>query len=119
MKDASGINIGMVRELSWTPYVPKYGLFNSTGDVQTHVLHQPTCYGGFFVNCCAEGFCNCRVPFYIYEANNDREGAQVGSITKVWAGATKELLSDANTFEVTFPKVSDGNTKANVIGACF
>ena len=119
VKDAAGQNIGLIKELQWTPCVPKYGIFNATGDVQTHVLHQPTCCGGICPNYCAEGLCTCRIPFYIYEALKDEEGSQVSSITKVWSGMGKELFTDADTFEVTSPSAADGTTKASIMGACF
>ena len=112
-------NIGLIKELYWTPCVPKYGIFNGTGDVLTHVLHQPTCCGGICPNFCAEGLCTCRIPFYIYDALKDEEGSQVSSITKVWSGMGKELFTDASTFEVTFPSAADGTTKASIMGACF
>ena len=118
VKDASGLNIGQIRELQWAPFVPKFGLFNATGDVQTHVVHPPTCLGGVCINCCAEGLCSCRQPFYIYDVANDVEGSQVSAITKIWSGFKKELFSDAAHFEVTFPSTSDGKTKATIRGVC-
>ena len=79
----------------------------------------PTCCGGMCVNVCAEGCCNLRIPFYIYKADNDTPGAQVGSITKVWGGLAKEIFTDADTFECTFPPDASPNIKASMVGATF
>jgi len=57
--------------------------------------------GGMCVNICAEGLCNCRIPFYIFppDAGSTKE-EKIGNITKIWAGLGTEVFSDADKFEV-------------------
>lgn len=117
-KDVGGNTVGIAKEECWY-CVPSFGLYDATGTTKTHTLHMPTCWGGVCVNFCAEGCCNCRIPFYVYAADKDEPDAQVGSITKIWGGVGKELLTDADTFEVTFPANSDSKLKATLVGACF
>ena len=57
--------------------------------------------GGMCVNICAEGLCNCRIPFYIFppDAGSTKE-EKIGNITKIWAGLGTEVFTDADKFEV-------------------
>ena len=54
------------------------------------------------VNCCAEGCCNCRIPFYIFPQSDTKgtKDTNVGFITKIWSGLGTELFTDADKFEV-------------------
>jgi uncharacterized protein YxjI len=49
-----------------------------------------------------------------------RQGDKVvGRIVKKWTGIGKEMLTDADTFGVTFPPGCDTSTKATLLGAVF
>ncbi len=78
-------------------------------------VHMPVC---FFClpNCCAEGCCTCRIPFYIYTPENDNE--HVGKIVKIWAGLGNELLG-VHQYEVEFPPGANEEAKARLVGAMF
>ena len=119
-KGSDGINYGSIKEqFYWC--IPTFFINNSEG-VATHSIHPPTCCGGLCVDCCKEGFCNCRIPFYIYPAS-DRKGEfldqEDGKIVKVWAGITSELFTDSDNFELIYPQKSDYATKVTLLGAVF
>ena len=62
----------------------------------------PTCMGGMLPNLCAEGLCNCRVPFYVFPpTGGTTKDDKIGFITKIWAGLGTELFTDAAKFEVS------------------
>jgi hypothetical protein len=116
VKDSAGAVSGSVKETCYVCPVPRFNILRADGTVQ-YSLHQPTCCFGLCVNCCKEGCCNCRIPFYIYSPDNDAN--EVGKIVKIWGGFAKEILTDADTFEVQFPTNQDAATKARVLGATF
>lgn len=63
--------------------VPTFKVLKEDGTHQFNI-HQPTCCGGMCVDCCAEGCCNCRIPFYIFVPGASGEvGSQSGKIVKV------------------------------------
>jgi len=73
------------------------------------------------VQICAEGLCNCRVPFYLYDISQtgDHDDSNVrGKIVKVWAGLLNTFI-DVHKFEVEFPINADANEKARICGATF
>jgi len=43
-------------------------------------------------------------------------GEKIGKVSKKWGGATQEIFSDADTFEITFPQDFDTTTKAIMLG---
>jgi len=48
------------------------------------------------IDCCAEGLCNCKVPFYIYPAGSSGgKGEEIGKIVKMWRGLGTEVFTDA------------------------
>lgn len=54
------------------------------------------------VNICAEGLCNCRIPFYVFPpTGGTTKEEKIGFITKIWAGMTSEVFTDAAKFEVS------------------
>jgi len=127
-----GTGIGGLRETCWY-CVPTFELYRADQSPE-YRLHQPTCCGGVCVNCCAQGCCNCRIPFYFYPHDNDVEDAVLFSskatcyegqttpspeaqITKVWTGLGQEFLSDADTFEVKVPDSATRDSKVRLIGA--
>jgi len=80
-------------------------------------VQMPSCCGGMCVDCMAEGCCNCKIPFYIYEPGTDAvNGTQIGKIIKLWRGLGTELFTDAASFQVEFPKDADPAAKARLIG---
>ena len=104
--------------------VPKFAVFNAEG-VQTHVIHQPKCCGGLCVDVFAEGCCSCRIPFYVYNVTKGADNKITesdkhdGAITKVWGGMAKEIFTDADNFELSFPSKADVNNKATLLGGVF
>ena len=48
-----------------------------------------------------------------------KESKELGKITKKWSGLLKESFTDADTFGISFPKKSDLNQKAILLGAVF
>merc|ERR1711934_659751 len=63
-----GGDVGRVTETCWY-CIPNYQT-QKPGNVPEFDIHMPTCMGGMCVNVCAEGFCNCKIPFYIYPAEH-------------------------------------------------
>lgn len=131
VSDGNKASLGGIREVCWY-CVPNYQLYK-TPESPEYDLHMPTCCGGMMVNLCAQGCCNCRIPFYFYKPGGDEETAALSSksspvpgmenetpkaqICKVWSGLTNELFTDVDTFEVKCPDGSDEGTKARMIGA--
>ncbi|KAF0306203.1 Phospholipid scramblase 2 [Amphibalanus amphitrite] len=59
----------------------------------------------------------CRdVKFTVESADGSQ---QLGTITKQWGGLARELLTDADTLELTFPVGLDAELKALLLGALF
>ena len=100
--------------------IPAYKVFNDQ-NVQEYDIHMPTCCGGMCVNCCAQGCCNCKIPFYIYRPDQtDRgKGQEIGNIIKQWRGLGTEMFTDADTFTIDFPKDANTDQKARLLGATF
>jgi len=95
--------------------IPNIKLAGPDGNVDYHI-HVPTCCGGVCVDCCAEGCCNCKVPFYVYKPDNDKPKQEVGKIIKLWQGMGTELFTDADTFSLEFPDDADAAAKARLLG---
>ena len=96
VSDADNQHLGIIREQCWY-CVPGFVVDTESGSPQ-YDIHMPTCCCGMCINVCAEGCCNCRVPFYIYASGTND---QKGKIVKIWGGLKKEILTDADTFEVS------------------
>jgi len=103
--------LGHVTESCWF-CVPSFNMYDETGRKEA-TINQPTCCGGMCVNCCAQGCCNCRIPFYIFM---EPDHVHNGEITKVWGGLFNELI-DVDKFECKFPAVATPAAKARYIGA--
>lgn len=84
------------------------------------------------VNPCAQGCCNCRIPFLIYPPNGtedqvlkstgsdpvpNQEGHPDAQICKIWSGLGNELFTDADKFEFKAPDNATIEAKASLIGA--
>jgi len=82
------------------------------------------------VNPCAQGCCNCRIPFMIKDKefkdlpcskgtpiSSEPDKAPDAQITKVWRGLKTAILTDADSFELKCPDGADAASKARLIGA--
>jgi len=130
--EKGGKQIGGVRELMWF-CVPTFGIYDKDpAGPYEYYLHQPTCCGGMMVNPCAQGCCNCRIPFFFYKdpsveeplkatgAVNTAPGAEGvadAQITKVWVGLKKECLTTADSFEFKSPDDASDEAKMRLLGA--
>jgi len=106
-------------------FVPNFEIRDGQGNAKYN-LHPPTCCAGVCIDPCASCVCSkpktwCKVPINIYPLDADgKEGdRETGTIEKVWAGFTSELLTDADNFEVKFPQDANTDMKANILGAVF
>lgn len=117
--DAQGGSLGKVK-VPFFCCIPQFVVSDEEGKPEYHI-HMPTCCGGVCIDCCAEGCCNCKIPFYIYEAGQkDRaRGKEIGKIIKLWRGLGTEMFSDADTFSVEFPANATAPQKARVFGTTF
>jgi len=80
-------------------------------------VQMPSCVGGMCIDCCAEGLCNCKVPLYIYPAGSSGgKGEEIGKIVKMWRGLGTEVFTDADSFQLDFPKGIDASAKARMLG---
>lgn len=114
-KNLTGAVVGRVVEDSWC-CVPSFKVLDMHQNVQ-YSVRQPTCCGGCCVNCCAEGFCSCRFPFYFYEPGKHTAGEEVGKVVKVWSGIINEIFTDADKFELRFPVNADAHCGGPSLGA--
>lgn len=118
-----GQSLGEMEELCWY-CVPRMQIKDETGQ-PIYKVHSPTCCMGMCVDICAEGNpcfgkgC-CKVPFYIYPAaqtETDNGAPFVGKVVKVPKSWKVELLSDAQAFDVEFPKDASSVQKALIAGS--
>lgn len=119
-KPGSDEIIGTFRE-NFFCNIPQFSADNAKGEKEFYI-HAPTCCCGQYVDICremnlAKGVC-CRVPFYIYNLDN-KEGEEIGEIIKVWGGLATEMFTDADKFEVKFPKEASVEQKAVILGGVF
>jgi len=128
--DGAGKIIGGVKEQCWC-CVPKFTVYGADQQPK-YDLHQPTCCGGQCVNFCAEGCCNCRIPFYIYPPGGGDDSTLLATnascaegvtppakaqICKIFGGLATELFTDADTFELKAPDDSTPDNKAALIAS--
>ncbi|XP_076335310.1 phospholipid scramblase 2-like [Tachypleus tridentatus] len=101
---ASGSTIGFVKQ-EWSICIPKYRVENAARECVLRI----------------EGpFCQCNIFGDVEYKVLSRDGSkEVGKISKQWAGLVKEILTDADTFGITFPMNLDVNIKAVLLGTCF
>lgn len=119
MNDGAGQPLGKVK-VPWFFCIPQYVVTDENKNVDYHV-HMPTCCGGCCVDLCAEGCCNCKIPFYVYKPDQkDRSrGQEIGKIIKIWRGLGVEMFTDADTFNVEFPQDATPEQKARLLGTTF
>ena len=130
-----GQAVGGMIETYWY-CIPTYETYKGSTEAKEpeYHIHMPTCCGGMCVNCCAQGCCNCRIPFYFYNHDDDKDESMLFSsksapypnmphdkpeaqICKIWTGLGQELFSDADTFECKVPDGADRDAKVRVIAA--
>jgi hypothetical protein len=110
--------LGTIKEDCWW-CVPGFKVNTDTGTA-LYKIHPPTCCGGCCVNCCAEGNpCTnkgcCRESFRVYPAEQQKtngDAPYVGVILKKPKSAMVEIFTDADVFEVEFPKDSTAEQKS-------
>eukprot|EP00980_Cylindrotheca_fusiformis_P009439 scaffold2067_cov101-Cylindrotheca_fusiformis.AAC.1 len=102
--------------------VPRFLIYDGENRPM-YKLHNPTCFGGTCVNCCAEGNpCGkgcCKVSFRVYDADQqetDGDAPYLGYILKKPKSLFVELFTDANAFEVIFPQEATTAQKGVLIG---
>jgi len=101
--------------------IPTFNIFDQENN-HRYVVHQPTCCAGTCVNCCAEGNpCGkgcCKVSFRFYEPGQPTDGdaPYLGTILKKPKSLKTEVFTDANAFDVTFPKNATAAVKGIFIG---
>ena len=98
--------------------LPSISVKDPSGN-QEYAIQMPSCCGGLCVDVCAEGLCNCKIPFYIYPPGKGAKGEEIGKIIKLWRGLGTEIFTDASSFQVEFPKGIDETAKARVLGSTF
>jgi len=98
--------VGKIRQAcsSWKPHFK----LETADDVEYANIRGPCCFGNI---CCPN------TDFKI--TNMSEEEAEIGKVTKKWAGFAAEIITDAQTFSVEFPMDMDVRQKAVFIGAVF
>ena len=104
--------------------IPAFTVNDASGNA-LYIVHQPTCCGGFCVNCCAEGnpCCGrgcCKVPFHVFPASmkgkTDGSDAFIGKIVKAPKSMMTEVFTDSDAFDVTFPTDASAGEKGMLMG---
>jgi hypothetical protein len=118
---SGGNELGSVKETCWF-CVPSLKVFDNQGK-QIYLVHSPTCCGGMCINCCAEGNpCGkgcCKQSFRIYDpdlADTNGDAPYLGMILKKPKSLAVEVLTDANAFEIEFPKNATVDQKGIILG---
>lgn len=125
--DETNTKIGHIKEDLFFCFVPSFTISEGAeAESPAYTVQMPVCCMGLCVDVCAEGLCNCRIPFYIYPVKQAARGNELqapdgkpAQITKVWSGTTTELFTDADNFELVFPTGATPNQKALLLGSVF
>jgi len=105
---SNGTDLGRVKENCWI-CVPSMKVYDHTGS-QLYLVKPPTCCGGMCINCCAEGNpCGkgcCKSSFRIYDpdGNGASDDPYLGLILKKPKSLATQVFTDADAFQVEFPK---------------
>ncbi|XP_050094073.1 phospholipid scramblase 2-like [Anopheles aquasalis] len=94
--------IGYV-EQNWSFWIPKFSIKNQNGETVLKIVGP--CLT--FATCCSEAV------FKIFAT----DGTQIGQINKQWSGVGKEVFTDSDNFEISFPIDLDARMKATLLGA--
>mmetsp|Transcript_26201 Transcript_26201/g.43001 ORF Transcript_26201/g.43001 Transcript_26201/m.43001 type:complete len:256 (+) Transcript_26201:153-920(+) len=119
---SGGTDLGSVKETCWF-CVPSMKVYDHQDEL-LYIVHAPTCCGGCVVNCCAEGnpCCGkgcCKQSFRIYPGDagsTDGDAPYLGVIMKKPKSAMTEIFTDADAFEVDFPKDATNDQKGIIMG---
>lgn len=116
---SAGTKLGVITEDCFY-CVPHFTVTGASGET-IYKLEPPTCLGGMCINCCAEGNplgkgC-CKASIRIYAPDKVEQGSQLGMIMKVKKSFLTEMVSDANRFEIDFPKEATLEQKGILMGA--
>jgi len=116
---SAGAKLGVITEDCF--YCVPHFTVTGSNDATIYKLSPPTCVGGMCVNCCAEGNpCGkgcCKASIRIYAPDNFEEGSHLGKILKVPKSFLTGLVSDADRFEIDFPKDASTEQKGILMGA--
>jgi hypothetical protein len=119
---SGGQPIGKIEE-QYYYCIPTF-MITDEQDKPLYKMHQPTCFGGMCVNCCAEGNpCGkgcCKASFRLYPADQedtDGDAPFIGDILKKPKSLATELFTDAVALDVKFPPEATSDEKAIVMGA--
>jgi len=108
VKDAQGNPLGTVRMRN-SKCAPHFGIYD-TNDVLIYDMWGPIC--------ACQCVCGCTDDIK-FPMRDTKTNETVGTISKIWAGAMREMFTKADTFGVTFPLNLDVKHKALMIGAVF
>lgn len=118
---SNGNSLGKIEETCYW-CIPTFKVYDHE-EKELYILHQPTCCGGMCVNICAEGNpCGkgcCKVSFRVYPADQkdtNGDAPYLGNIIKKPKSAFTEIFTDADAFEVNFPKEASTDQKGLLIG---
>ena len=81
----------MLFHFSQSFWIPHYQIFDASGQ-EIFKVKGPCCV-------CSGVCCTCDFPFEIFAGDTD--GTPVGRVCKQYAGAVKEMFTDATNFSVT------------------
>mmetsp|Transcript_5587 Transcript_5587/g.11374 ORF Transcript_5587/g.11374 Transcript_5587/m.11374 type:complete len:283 (-) Transcript_5587:162-1010(-) len=92
---------------------------------EVYRLKPDTCCFGCCPKCKCGGGRRPAIPYFFYDANNDRitdgegDDDRQPQIRKVYTGMAKECCTTADTFAVFFPRDADVKRKAGLLGLTF
>ena len=96
----------------WSFCNPSFQIYNQDNQLKYKISGDCCQCGLLFPNCsCSE------TKFYIYEANADENPTNaVGTIVRKVKDCLKSLISDADQFDINFPKNANAYDKLMIIG---
>jgi len=108
VKDAQGNLLGSVHMRN-SKCAPHFGIYD-VNETLIYDMWGPCCP----CQCCLGCTGDIKFPMI-----SQRDHSEVGTISKIWTGVCRDILTDADTFGVTFPMDLDVKHKALMIGAVF
>ena len=100
----AGTLVGSVKQ-KMTNWNPEFLIKDASGN-DVLKIRGPCCV----IKCCSD------IDFEVLTLGEEQ---QIGKVTKQWAGAFTELITDADNFGITFPMDLDVKVKATLLAACF
>ena len=95
--DFQGTPLGSVRR-EFSFFTREFSVKNADGDIMYHI------HGPFF---------------HPWTFHLQKQNLEVGKISKKWSGMDKEMFTDADNFNITFPEEAIPQEKALLLGALF